>query len=180
MEEIELPFLPGDTGLKPAIELMRHSGGPALVTERRAKPYVLRAEDVIERWNALADAGQDPALTMLGQVVPRARPALLAGNLAELRAHVSLVGDGRYEADIKKMFDDQDTRYAIRAIQNGMVKVITASERFADLLTGRRGGGGPSSGILACEGPPVHYWVSSELRDPAVCNMPHGKRIVRN
>lgn len=180
MQEIELPFMPGDTGLYQAFEALRSSGLHAVVTERCGEPFVLRADELTERWNALADAKQDPAATQLTAVVPRAAPAVLPDRLAGLRPDTGLLGHGDHEAEISEMFHGQDARYAVRVVLGDVAKVITASERFAGtLLDGRSAGTGLLSTIVRCEGPTVHYWESSELRDPNYCNKPHKARIIR-
>jgi hypothetical protein len=179
MEEIELPFLPPETGLGDAIEALRASGRHALVTRTGDKPFVLRAGDLTERWNALQEEGRDPAATQLGEVVPRAvaprPPSSVAGT-----ASVDLSAGGFARAQIEQLFAATDARHVVRAVLGGVAKVVTASERFAGtLLNGRNAGTGALAGIVRCAGEPVHYFVSSELKDPARCNFLHRKPIIR-
>ncbi len=82
MDEIELPFLPGDTSLSQAIGTLRSTRANALVTEHAGEPFMLRAIDLIERWNALAEEGHDPAVSMVGEVVPRVRQPRLPKSVA--------------------------------------------------------------------------------------------------
>ena len=172
MMEIELPFSPGDTRLGPALETLRSSGRHALVTERSGQPFVLRASDLAECWNALVDVGRDPEAVQLASVVPRATPAVLPDKMAGLDPKAGLPGSSRVE--INKMFRDQDARHTVRAVLGNLARVITASERFAGiLLNGQSANTGVLASIVRCKGPPVHYWESSDLLNPKWCNAPH-------
>jgi hypothetical protein len=175
MDQIELPFLPGNTGLDEAIELLRSSGHHALVTERDGSHFVLRSVDVLERWNALADAAQHPEAAELGQVVPRARPAAPPDKVAGFD---NVPFDAVQTAAMETIFDQNDARYAVRSVLADTAKVITASENFARTLRGQDPIQGALSTILCCVGNPVHFWESFQLRDPARCNKPHGVPIV--
>ncbi|HEY8610173.1 MAG TPA: hypothetical protein VIL69_02665 [Roseomonas sp.] len=178
MDEVELPFLPGDTGLGEAIETLRRTRANALVTKNGGQPFMLRAIDLTERWNALADEDQqNPAATRLGAVLPRTRQPELPEPVALAEAGAVVLATDAMRGMLHKMFSDSDTRHAVRAVLGGVAKVVTASEEFAHVLRGRYQ---MPPTILRCAGEPVHYWESSELDDPARCNKPHGAPILRD
>jgi hypothetical protein len=186
MDEIDLPFLPGDTGLERAIEVLRSSGKHGLVTEQLGDYVVLRAVDVFECWNALDD-GKDPGAAMdrqkkaqLRQVVPRATRAVQPARVAGLESVLQVPEQRATMEDIfREHLRENDKRHAVREVLGDKATVVTASERFMyTLRDGRDDIPGAAPSFLECKGNPVHYWESFELNDPALCNKPHRARIV--
>lgn len=171
MNQVILPFLPAATPLADAIARMRERGVAAVVTERDGGWVMLRAEDLFELWNGMADAGRDPGGTMLGRVVPRAQPMLAAPPTRRLAVSTNVLGQPELREWAEALLAGHvpgsipDPRYAVLGVEGERALVLTASERSAASLQ--------EPDLVACAGMPVHYWRRRDLRDPNHCNAAH-------